>query len=145
MAKILSVLILALVFEAIGVVYLSKGLKQIGEVSQVNAAEIARIVKKGATNGSILFGVLFETIFFGALLYLLSQADVSLVWPLTSLGFVLTAIAAKLILHEEISWVRWAGVALIVMGAALVSWSEKMKQKPTPAAAVESGAAGLGR
>jgi drug/metabolite transporter (DMT)-like permease len=140
--KILIILILALVVEAIGVVYLSKGLKQIGEPPSLAPREIGRIIAKGATNGSILLGVALEAAFFGALLYLLSQRDVSLVWPLTSLGFVITAIAAKIILKEEVSSLRWAGVALIVLGAALVSYSEKVKAKPpAPAATTQSSAA----
>ena len=94
------------------------------------------MVARGAANRNILLGVFFEAVFFGCLLYLLSQRDVSLMWPLTSLGFVITAIAAKLFLHEQVSLVRWAGVALIVVGAALVSYNEKAKSKParTPSA-----------
>ncbi len=61
---------------------------------------------------------------------LLKQSDVSLVWPLTSLGFVLTALAAKFILHEQVNFARWCGVGLIVAGAALVSWSERNKPPP---------------
>ena len=137
MTKILIILILALVVEAVGVVFLSKGLKQIGEAQTISVREISRIIAKGATNASVLFGVALEAAFFGALIYLLSQRDVSLIWPLTSLGFVITAIAAKYILKEEVSALRWAGVALIVLGATLVSCSEKAKAKPaetTPAA-----------
>ena len=139
MTKILFILILSLTVEAVGVVFLSKGLKQIGEVERINVREIGRIISKGATNKNILLGVALEAAFFGALLYLLSQRDVSLIWPLTSLGFVITAISAKYILREEVSTTRWAGVALIVLGAALVSYSEKAKEKapapPTNAAA----------
>ncbi len=137
MTKLLLVLIIGLLFEAIGVVYLSKGLKQIGEPPRITAGEILRLVKRGATNGSILLGVLLEAIFFGALLYLLSQRDVSLIWPLTSLGFVVTGLAAKFILREEISAARWAGIALIVAGAALISWSDKSKERK---AAIEAAA-----
>ena len=136
MTKVLIVLLLALIVEAVGVVFLSKGLKQIGEVQTVSAREVGRIIAKGATNGSILLGVALEAAFFGALLYLLSQRDVSLIWPLTALGFVITALAAKFILREEVSALRWAGVALIVLGAALVSYSEKAKAKPPEAASV---------
>ena len=130
MTKVLIVLLIALVLEAVGVVFLSRGLKQIGEVETLTATEVVRVIRRGAVNPSLLLGVALETIFFGALLYLLSQRDVSLIWPLTALGFVLTAIAAKFILHEDIHWTRWMGVALIVIGAALVSYSEKMKQQP---------------
>jgi len=139
MTRVLIVLLLALVLEAVGVVFLSRGLKQIGEPEKLTAGEVARVIRRGAVNPSILLGVLLETIFFGALLYLLSQRDVSLIWPLTALGFVLTAIAAKFILHEEIHWTRWMGVALIVVGAALVSYSEKMKQQPLGAAPTAIG------
>ncbi len=104
-------------------------LKRIGEPERVTFTGVARIIGRGFGNPSILLGVALETVFFGALLYLLSQRDVSLIWPLTALGFVLTAVAAKFILREEVSWVRWSGVVLIVIGAALVSYSEKMKSK----------------
>ncbi len=130
MTKILIILLFALGVEAVGVVFLSKGLKQIGEPPTLSVREIGHLIAKGATNASILIGVALEAAFFGALLYLLSQRDVSLIWPLTSLGFVITAIAAKFILKEEVSTVRWAGVALIMIGAALVSYSEKDKPKP---------------
>ena len=143
MTKVLVILIFALCVEAVGVVFLSKGLKQIGEVQTISTREISRIIAKGATNSSILLGIALEAAFFGALLYLLSQRDVSLIWPLTALGFVITALAAKFILNEEITATRWAGVALIVLGAALVSYSEKAKTKPpTPEAAVPSAAIG---
>jgi len=130
MFKILLLLLVGLVLEAVGVVLLSHGLHEIGEVKRISAAEIGRIVGRGATNRYILLGVAFEAAFFGILLYLLSQKDVSLIWPLTSLGFVITAVAARFIRHEEVTALRWSGVALIVLGAALVAWSEQHKSPP---------------
>ena len=139
MTKVLIVLILALIVEAVGVVFLSKGLKQIGEPQSITAREVGRVIARGAANANILVGVALEAAFFGGLLYLLSQRDVSLIWPLTSLGFVITALAAKFILHEQVSAVRWAGVALIVIGASLVSYSEKAKtHPPEPTSAAQS-------
>ena len=115
-------------------VWLSHGLKQIGEVEQINFAEVRRLVGRGITNPSILLGTALETTFFVMLLVLLKRHDVSLIWPLTSLGFVLTALAAKFIRHEEVSALRWSGVVLIVIGAGLVGWSEKSKKSPAPQA-----------
>ena len=132
MTKVLAILILALTVEAVGVVYLSRGLKQIGEVERVTMRAIAHLVRRGAANPSLLFGLALEAAFFGALLYLLSQREVSLIWPLTSLGFVLTALAARLLLGEEVHWVRWCGIGLIVIGAALVSFSESLKPNVPP-------------
>jgi len=130
MTKVIALLLVALLFEAVGVVYLSAGLKEIGEVKQISVAEVGRVLRLGVTNWKLLCGVLLETIFFGFLLVLLRRNDVSLIWPLTSLGFVLTALSARFILQEHVSPARWCGVILIVMGAALVSWS----QKPPPLA-----------
>ncbi len=130
MLKIVVILLIGLGLEAVGVVLLSQGLHEIGELKRVSAGEIARLVGRGATNRYLLLGVAFEAAFFGILLYLLSQKDVSLIWPLTSLGFVITALAARFIRHEEVSTLRWAGVGLIVVGAALVAWSEQVKTRP---------------
>ena len=109
-------------------VFLS-GLNQIGEPKTINSAEILSLLKRGVTNKNILIGVFFEAIFFGFLLYLLSQKDVSIVWPLTALGFIITSLAARIFLKEEISSVLWAGICLIVLGAGLVTWSAKQKEK----------------
>ena len=93
MYKLIIVLFIGLIMEAVGVVFLNRGLHQIGEVSQISFQEVSRIILKGACNKNILLGVLFEALFFGTLLYLMSQSEVSFVWPLTSLGFVFTTLA----------------------------------------------------
>lgn len=145
MTKIIVVLLIALVLEAIGVVFLSHGLKQIGEMRQFNWPELSRLIARGATNPALLAGVMFEAIFFGALLYLLKRADVSLVWPLTSLGFVLTTLAARFIRHEEVNAWRWSGVVLIVIGAALVGYSETTKSPAAASAAASPAPSDPGR
>ena len=136
MAKLIGILIVSLILEAVGVVLLDKGLHEIGEVQRLTLAEILRLIGRGATNRSILLGMAFETVFFIGLLIMLSNWDVSLVWPLTSLGFVLTTLAAIFIRHERVTPLRWSGVILIMLGASLVGWSEKHKE----AAATKSAA-----
>jgi drug/metabolite transporter (DMT)-like permease len=141
MTKLIVILLVALVFEAVGVVWLSHGLKQIGEPRALSMAEITRVGKHALVNRYFLAGVLFELIFFVTLLLLLKRWDVSLIWPLTSLGFVITTFAAKWLRHEEVTGLRWSGVLLIVVGAALVGWSEKAK----PSAASQTVAAPVSR
>lgn len=138
MSKLLCILLVALIFEAIGVVLLKKGIQQVGDVQRVSVPEIARVIKSGATNKFVLTGVFFEAIFFGMLLVLMSKGDISMIWPLTALGFVVTTLAAKWVLHEHVSATRWSGVVLIVLGAALISWSEQSPESaPSPPAPVE--------
>lgn len=138
MAKLLLILLIGLVFEAVGVVLLKKGITQVGEVKQVGAAEVVRVVKAGVTNPSILLGVFFEALFFVCLLVLMAESDISFLWPLTALSFVMTTLAALIFLGERVSSIRWAGVVFIMIGAALISYSEHAKPRPAPrAAAVE--------
>ena len=144
MTRLLTILFVALICEGIGVVFLSRGLKEIGEVKQMSVAEVGQLVLRGVTNSHIVRGVFFEALFFVGLLMLMSKADVSFVWPLTSLSFVVTTIAAKIYLHEQISPARWFGVCLIMLGAALITATEKRKIPPAaPAAIVQSSPAGL--
>ena len=137
MVTILIVLVTALVFEAVGVVFLSKGLKELPALTEVTIPNLWDIFLKGITNGHIILGVALEAVFFAGLLYLLSKKDVSVVWPLTSLGFVVTTLAAKIFLHENVSPVRWLGVSLIVAGAGFISWSERNKPPGTTVQEVE--------
>ncbi len=133
MAKLLLILLVGLVFESTGVVLLKKGMGQIGDMKTVSVAEVARVVKDGVTNTSILLGVFFEALFFACLLILMSKSDISFLWPLTGLSFVFATFAAILFLGERVSAVRWAGVVLIMAGAALISYSEHAQPAgPTP-------------
>jgi uncharacterized membrane protein len=132
MARFIIILLVGLFFEAVGVTLLSKGLKSIGGLEKISLDALAAFVPKAVTHPTFLLGVLFETVFFCILIYLLAQKDVSLVWPLTALGFDITALSAKVYLGEQISAMRWTGVILIVAGAMLVSYSEALKSgKPT--------------
>src|SRR5476651_1953001 len=134
MIKLLLILIVGLVFESTGVILLKKGMIHIGDMNGYTAAEIFRVLKAGATSPQILLGVFFEAIFFGCLLLLMSKSDIgiSFLWPLTSLSFVFATLAAMWFLGESVSWIRWIGVAFIMLGAAFISYSEHAKEKPAP-------------
>lgn len=129
MKRLLVVLLIALAFESIGVVLLGKGLKLLEPPANMSATEIAALIARGFMNKHIVFGVLCEALFFAGLLYMMSKADVSLVWPLTSLTFVFSTLMARFYLDESISAVRWAGVLLIVCGAGIITYSEKREEE----------------
>jgi len=51
---------------------------------------------------------------------LLSLADLSYVLPVTSVGYALNAVLARVFLGEHMSAARWVGTLVIVAGVALV-------------------------
>ncbi|MGD0251343.1 MAG: EamA family transporter [Verrucomicrobiota bacterium] len=138
MIKLLLILLVGLTFESTGVVLLKKGMTHIGDMNGITVAEIFRVCKSGATNPQILLGVFFEALFFVCLLILMSKSDISFLWPLTGLSFVFATFAAIWFLGESVSVVRWIGVALIVAGAAFISYSQHAKEKPAPPPAAET-------
>src|SRR6266404_5364414 len=138
MAKLLLILLIGLVFEATGVVLLKKGITQVGEIKRISPAEIVRVIKSGITSPIVLLGVFFEALFFGCLLILMSKSDISFLWPLTALSFVMTTLAALIFLGERVSSVRWAGVLFIMIGAALISYSEHSKAPRQPVEAQQA-------
>jgi drug/metabolite transporter (DMT)-like permease len=127
MTKLLLILFVGLSFETMGVILLSKGLKALDGPNGYSIGEIARLVGRAVTSRNIVVGVAFEAVFFVCLLIMMSRADISFVWPLTSLTFVFSTIAARFVLHEQIDGLRWAGVMLIMLGAGLITFTEKNK------------------
>ena len=134
MLKLILILLIGLIFESTGVILLKKGMTQIGDMQKVSVSEVWRVVKSSVTSPQILLGVLFEALFFGCLLILMSKSDISFLWPLTALSFVFATFAAIWFLGEHVSPSRWIGVVLIMAGAAFISCSEHAKPKaPEPA------------
>jgi len=66
-------------------------------------------------------GVALLVLWLMSRMALLSWADLSYVLPVTSIGYVLVALAGKAFLHEAIGARRWSGILLIMAGVALVS------------------------
>src|SRR5689334_19995726 len=69
----------------------------------------------------VTLGVLLLILWTLSRMALLSWADLSYVLPVTSIGYVLVALVGRIFLAEHISPRRWAGIALIMGGVALVS------------------------
>jgi drug/metabolite transporter (DMT)-like permease len=68
----------------------------------------------------VALGVALLIVWLLSQMLLLSWADLSYVLPITSVGYVLTAISGRLLLGEQISAARWTGVTLIMAGVVLV-------------------------
>jgi len=119
----MTALMIALVVlgGSVGDVFITKGMKQVGEISTLNAHELLRIAGRALTNRWFLVGLFFMALSFFSFLAVLSWAELSLVLPATSVSFVITTVGAKLYLKEKISPVRWAGIVLVCAGVALIS------------------------
>ncbi len=117
-AILIAVIVLA---DAAGDVLVTRGMKQVGEVSTVRPKALLSMAGKVMTNRSFISGILFFALTFFSFLTILSWADLSFVFPATSLVYVVSTLGAKFILKETVSFQRWAGIFLVCFGVALTS------------------------
>jgi uncharacterized membrane protein len=68
----------------------------------------------------VMLGISLLILWLLSRMALLSWADLSYVLPVTSLGYVASAIIGRFFLNEQITSERWAGTLLIVAGTILV-------------------------
>ncbi|HLG15627.1 MAG TPA: EamA family transporter [Blastocatellia bacterium] len=120
-ALMIAIVVLA---SSAGDVFITRGMKQVGEISTMRVIELARIALRVIANKWFLMGLLSMAMSFFAFLAVLSWADLSFVLPATSLSFVITTAGAKFILKERISRLRLAGTLLVCLGVALISLPE---------------------
>lgn len=121
--KIFLLLAVALLVEATGLVCLRKGMMQVGEISTFNFKALFAIFFQVATNKMVLLGVFLSAVYFALFLTLLSWGELSLVLPLTALGYLVSGSFAQYFLMEQVSSLRWVGTLLIVIGAFLITKS----------------------
>jgi transporter family protein len=120
-ALLVVVLVLA---NATGEVLIAKSMRQMGEISTLRLGELLKIGWRVLTNKFFVIGFVLMTLNFFVFLVLLSMADLSLVIPVTALGFVIKTFGAKIFLKETISRERLIGTLLVCAGVALISLPE---------------------
>ncbi len=94
---------------------LTKGMHQLGDPGNTPAGLIGALFHPW-----VALGVALLIVWTLTHMALLSWADLSFVMPVTAIGYVVTAFAARFILAEAISPARWAGIVLITAGVTIV-------------------------
>ena len=115
MWKIVPLALLQSFFLSGGQVLLKLGLAKSGPFSWTWAFFKAQLTNWWYLGCGISFGVATVLWF-----YLLKHFPLSIVYPLTSLSYIFGMAAAILIFHEQVNWVQWIGVCLIMAGSALM-------------------------
>ncbi|MFC1517562.1 EamA family transporter [Candidatus Margulisiibacteriota bacterium] len=118
----MMILVLVPVFiGVIGQLFLKKGMLEIGEFS-LRSGLVAQFIKI-FLNPSVLVGFFFY--FASSILWLivLSRIELSFAYPLLSVGYILILIASWFFFKENVTLIRWSGVAVICIGVYLISRS----------------------
>ena len=108
--------------NAVAQLLLKAGVRPLGALS-VDAATLLPTVARVLTQGPILAGLACYVLSVGVWIVGLSRVDVSIAYPLLSLGYVVNALAAWWLFGEVLGPQRLAGMLLILAGVFLVARS----------------------
>lgn len=118
----LPLILFAVLLNTAAQIVLKMGMKSIGHF-EFATYNIVPIFLKMTQNPYILGGIFLYVFSLGAWLLTLSRVEVSLAYPLTSLGYVFTALVGYYVLQENIGFMRIAGILVIMIGVYLVTRS----------------------
>ena len=121
--KTAVVLTLAIVAQAAGNVYLSKGMRDMPSVGPISGGDLPLILLRGIESPAIWFGTALLLAFFLLYAAALSWTDLSFVLPATAFGYAFNVACGHYFLHEAVTPARWTGAALISVGVVLVARS----------------------
>jgi drug/metabolite transporter (DMT)-like permease len=113
--KTQGLVVLVIVTNVFGNIFLSRGMHQVGRIVSFSPADYLRAL----ANPSAVVGILILVVWMLSDLALLSRADLSFVLPVTATAYVLVALVGHFFLHDHISWQRWVGILLITGGVIL--------------------------
>jgi uncharacterized membrane protein len=115
------ILVLFCIFgSAMGQTLMKSGMSQVGEVKSMGQLFNLDTLSRIFTNQRIITGVLCYGIALILWLGAMSTLNISFMYPLLSLAYVLTAIFALIYLKESITVLHWIGIVCIVVGCFLI-------------------------
>ncbi len=119
----LWLLLPAILLSTTGELLFKVGMNSIGSFA-FDAAGLRAVLPRVVRSPFIWLG--FCGFGLGAVFWLavLSRTPLSLAYPILALSYFVVVVEARLLLRERVTWQRLAGVAVIVVGVALVGLSE---------------------
>jgi drug/metabolite transporter (DMT)-like permease len=123
MLKTLVVMILAITAGAVGDIFLTLGMKSVGDLSTKGFREMIELALRAMTSPKLIIGTMLQAVYFGLWLAVLSWEDLSVALPMQALNYVIVAFLSQWYLGESVTLMRWSGIVIICIGVGLVTRS----------------------
>ena len=117
-----SLILLGVLLNAFAQLLLKAGVRQIGHFD-FSMANIWPISTSLATNPPIIGGLSCYVVSVVVWIMALSRVEVSIAYPMLSIGYVVNAGLAWLLFGEAVGPQRLAGIAVIIVGVVIVARS----------------------
>jgi drug/metabolite transporter (DMT)-like permease len=118
MAKNFMLIIITVILNTTGQFCMKTGVNRVGKIGLEG---LFGMFFKVVTNWFVLGGFGLYIVSAALWIIILSRAELSWAFPMVSLSYVITALAAPILLHESFSYQRLIGTVIICAGVFLVS------------------------
>ena len=115
-----SLILSGVLLNAAAQLFLKAGTNTLGVISFSGADWFSQSVRIG-TNPHIIGGMFCYAFSLVVWIMALSRVPVSIAYPMLSIGYVVSAIAAYYLFGETLNLSRWLGIGFIIVGVYLVS------------------------
>jgi len=122
MLRVLVAMSAACVSAAVGQILVRRGMLELGPLENYAPAQLLAYFGHVVVNPWVIAGTALNTAFYVLFLAALSWTGVTVVLPLTALEYLAAAVLSVLVLKEVVPPLRWAGIGLVVLGVALISY-----------------------
>jgi drug/metabolite transporter (DMT)-like permease len=118
-----ALILLSVLLAAVAQLTLKHGMIQVTSRGAVplDMGDPVETFRRVVTNVSVLGGLSMFVLSAGVWLVVLSRVSLSFAYPFASLTYVLILLFDRFVLGDQVYALRWAGVALIVLGIVLIS------------------------
>ena len=108
------IILLSVLLNASAQLFLKKGAEVLNEPNI--AEDISLLIYKLFINFHIISGLSCYAISILLWIYALSKVDVSVAYPMISIGFILNALAAWYLFNEPLGFLKLIGIFFIIVG-----------------------------
>ena len=123
MLRVLVAMIVATGSAAVGQILVKRGMQQVGSLENYAPMAVAVYFYHAAINGYVIMGTVLNAVFYVLFLAALSWTDVTVALPMTAIEYGFAAFLAVIILKEQVSPLRWVGIALVIVGVLFIARS----------------------
>ena len=116
----IGLVLICVLLGALGQVAMKSGMKQMPQINSLNDLLDSKTIMAIFGNTYVIGGLILYMVSAFLWLGALSTLDVSFMYPLLSLAYVVTAVFAIIYLGEIVTLSRWAGIVLVVIGCILI-------------------------
>lgn len=119
--KLGIIAIIPIIIGVLGQVFFKLGMLKIGEFAILQKGIFLQYFKI-FTNPYIFIGLMCYGISTAFYLFFISRVPLSLAYPTISIGYIIVALISWYFFKEQLSFVNWLGLMMIVSGVIFLAW-----------------------